>query len=257
MAYVKKYIGERETGKMLDCIIDGVDLGPYPEKEKVYETVWDFDWQPEHMPVGSVVRYEFDHRKENGVMEAIVTGHQQNGVKSWVVLTDKPCSIMTDREDRKESFNASYVTEVVSRGTGTTQFVYGGWGDADWALREYVEQQKALPAGAKRPQDYAAYHSTIVIAFVLSHHPEFKDMGYDGHIYGSLTSIAKALRPIFKLTRPNSYGTYVTVNKKRLVRELRKLLSHKRSPIKILLREEKAMHEADARRDMESFLEDL
>ena len=257
MAYVKKYIGERETGKMLDCIINGVDLGQYPEKEKVYETVWQVDWQPEHMPVGSVVRYFFDHKKENGVMETTVTGHQQNGVKSWVVLTDKPCSILTDRPGRKEAFNASYVTEVVSRGTGTTRFAFGGWGDAYWAWTEYMSQLASLPAGMKRPQDYAGCSPTVIVAYVLSHHPKFKDMGYDGHCYGTLTNMAKALHPIFNVTRVNGWTSHVTVNKKRLVRDLSKLLARSRSPIKILLREEKEMHEAEYRRNMESFLEDI
>lgn len=256
MAYVKKYIGERETGKMLPCIIDGVDLGSYPEREKIYETVWETNWQPEHMPVGSVVRYFFSHRKEEGIQEVVVTGHHQNGVKSWVIQTDKPSTILTDG-DHKESFNASYVTEVVSRGNGTTRFINGGWMDAYWAKMEYLAQLSAVPTNVKRPHEYAASHPITIIAYVLSQHPTFKDMGFDGHNYAILDTLTKALRPIFKITRLNGWSGYATVNKKRLVRDLKSLLARSRVPVKTLERHEKKIQAEEYRRDMESFLEDL
>lgn len=257
MAYIKKYKGERETGKMLDCIItrdDGtqVDLGQYPEMEKIYETVWEVDWLPEHMPVGSVVRYKLEHRKNEGVREAVVTGHWQNGVDSWVIKTDEPCSILGMQH--KESFNASYVLEVVSRGNGTTRFE--NLGNGHHFKMDYLLQQSQLPANIKRPHLYAAGMSNTIVAYVLHNHPAFKDLIHDGHIYDYVASVSKRLEHLFTRVPGGGYFGYCTVNKKRLIKALKALLVRTRRPKAELRREEKEQQRLDYERDLRSFCED-
>jgi hypothetical protein len=250
-------MGERETGKMLDCIItrdDGtqVDLGPYPEKEKVFETVWQVDWQPEHMPVGSVIRYHLDHRKD-GIQEAVVTGHHQNGVKSWVVKTDDQCSILGG--EHKTSFNASYVVEVVSRGNGDIRFV-NNKANTHFLKMEYLSQQKEVPTKAKRPGLYAAMYPQSVIAFVLGNHPAFHDIDHDGHIYATIDELGGKLRHLFNMTRVSPYSGYCTVNKKRLIKELKVLLSRSRQSKNMHHKEEQRLQREDYERDMKHFFED-
>jgi len=258
MAYVKKYKGERETGNMVPCIItgdDGVerDLGSYPETEKVYETVWEQDWLPEHMPVGSVVRYCLEHRKD-GVKEAVVTGHYQNGVKSWVVQTDEPCSIFG--APKKESFNASYVTEVVSRGTGTVRFSNHTVNVDQYWINDYRYEQGHLPPSVKRPHLYAANTISTVVGYVLHTHPAFKELRYDCHIHMPIYELVQQLSKYFTVTRLDKWGGYCTIKKKRLIRELRNLMAHNRKSKASLLKQEKQQQHEDYERDMRSFFND-
>lgn len=259
MAYVKKFKGERETGKMIDCIITGDDgveknLGQYPETERVYETVWETKYRPEHVPVGSVVRYHLNHRNE-GVKEAVVASLHQNDIDSWVIKTDIPCSILG--MDHKEAFNLSYITEIVSRGTGTCRPENVGTSNSNFFKMDYLCQQQSLPVGVKRKHLYAAVQATVIVAYVLYNHPDFVDLDNDEHIYDYVNSMTQKLKHLFTRTEQGAWSGYCTVNKKRLVKELRVLMMHSRQSKAKLIKEEKKRQREEYERDMRSFDETL
>jgi hypothetical protein len=237
MPYVKVYKGERETGKMLDCIItkdDGtsVDLGPYPEKESVWVEEWQTPWQPEHAPVGSVVRYSTSAREE--MNEVTVTGHVWNGPQSWVILTNDPCPIMG--ADKLASFNGAHLKEIVSRGTGGVQWHYNT-DNEDYLRNKHKAVMETIPVGLKNKHNYAARQPYELIQHVCSTHPKLAFLHGDMHLYEldwhELSLDDPTLGGIIKYHKQTYWSGFYVANKKRLVKALLRMTArHKVSAYK-------------------------
>lgn len=253
MPYIKEYRGYAPTGRTLEYVykdLDGTEVRePYPEEAPVHEIVWQTPWQPEHAPVGSVVRYESSGKKE--LNQVTVTGHYWNGPQSWIILTDDVCPILGG--DSKASFNGSWLREIVSRGDGGVYFR----NDLDarkWATDEYLRTQKELPAGFKRPGQYASTSPHNIIRYVLSTHPSFAYVGGpDMHIYNYIDDIVAAAVDRFDCAQlvGNYYCGY-RINKKKLVKLLKRLIARTKLPRARLQKESDDLDREIMDRDMEN-----
>lgn len=231
MPYVKKNVRLVETGKMLTYQYpddnDQLAEHKYPETVDQFDLVWETPWQPEHAPVGSVVRWKLNGLlRESEEHEVTVTGHYWNGVKSWVILTDTPCPILGGTH--KTSFNGSLLTKIVSRGNGGVQFrncqEYKRYSDNDHQM-----QSSWLPTGYKRPHEYASRSAQAIVLYVLGSHPAFADDMNGVHLNANAGTIVDKLRHLFT---DHSTGLRwcpaVTANKKKLVKGLKRIMPHLR-----------------------------
>lgn len=263
MPYEKVYKGQRETGVVTKyeyvdeagktCSMDIADKEPH------YEIEWRTPWQPEHAPVGSVVRYKSaaSLNDDAPLTEVTVTGHYWNGVKSWVIKTDDVCPIMGGTN--KCSFNGSHLREIVSRGTGGVRFT-NNVDTIEHFTKAYKSALTELPAGVKRSHEYAAWNQANIVGYVLTTHPKFAsffDGMHENISVSDLTWYLSAIPKLFTLTRYTAYTGYVTVNKKKLIKAMLRVITRGRTSKMISWKEEKRAAEADYRRDMEDFFDDL
>jgi hypothetical protein len=263
MPYEKIYKGQRETGVV--NTYDYVDENGetcfmnVPEKEAHHEIEWRTPWQPEHAPVGSVVRYRsaasFD--EDAPLKEVTVTGHYWNGIKSWVILTNDVCPILG--KENKCSFNGDHLREIVSRGKGGIQFT-NNLNTVAHYVKSYKDELAQLPVYVKRPHEYAAWNHRNIIGYVLTTHPKFAgffDGVHENISVSALTWMLGNIPGLFTLTRYTAYTGYVTVNKKKLIKAMLRLIARGRSSKMLSWKaEQKAAHE-DYMRDMKSFCDDL
>jgi hypothetical protein len=260
MAYEKIYKGQRETGVVTKYeYIDEAGKTCFheiAEKEPHHEIEWVQKWQPEHAPVGSVVRYKSSRSfaPDDELVEVTVTGHYWNGVKSWVVLTDDVCQIRGG--DSKCSFNGDHIREIVSRGKGGVQFT-----NNKQTIKHFTENYNKgltqLPSGVKRPHLYAAHLPSDIVGYVLTTHPRFADF-FDGmHENMFVHDITKMLAPLFQFTWTSTWSGYATINKKKLIKALARIIPRGRTSKLISWKAEQKAAAEDYRRDMEDFFNDL
>lgn len=260
MAYEKVYKGQRETGVVTKYeYVDEAGkqcFTEFADKEPHHEIEWVQKWQPEHAPVGSVVRYKSAASFADDVplKEVTVTGHYWNGIKSWVILTEEVCPILG--VGHKCSFNGDHLREIVSRGKGGVQFT-NNTSTIEHFVKEYKSSLTEVPVGEKRSHEYAGYNPHGVIGYVLTTHPKFSDFFTGMHENVTISALAWQLRGLFKMTRTSTYCGYVTVNKKKLIKALVRSIARGRTSKMLSWKaEQKAAHE-DYMRDMEAFCEDL
>lgn len=228
MPYVKTNVRDVKTGEMREeHYLDENDqqaIYRYPETKEVWDLTWATPWQPEHAPVGSVVRYNVyeDPSKEQ---EVTVTGHYWNGIQSWVILTNDPCPIL--RGNNKSSFNGTHLTSIVSRGTGGVQFT-NYKGIVHSAKEAHKQQQEWLLPCKKKPHEYAAGSPAMIIQYVLSTHPKFCDYLTGMHLNAHATDIAQVLLPMFKIDKSVRWFPLTTVNKKKLIKALERVIPRMR-----------------------------
>lgn len=85
-------------------------------------------WQPEHFPIGTVVRIDGFKRADKDVvisyeateMQVTVNMVIQNGADSWLVQTDE----MNDALDLHRSYNFYHIHSIVKRGDGPLRVRY-------------------------------------------------------------------------------------------------------------------------------------
>lgn len=221
MPYVDVYKGQRETGRMLECKheIDGVihDLGDYPETENIISVEWQTPWQPDHAPVGSVVEYASGNycSAVQELNQATVTGHQWNGVRSWVILTDDVCPIRGG--EYKASFNGDHLRRVISRGKGGVQWTKALYEDSH--KKEYLADLSRLPVGLKKPHEYAGASVERLIAYLMESHPALSRYRNAQHVLCA-ADLIPAVKDLFTVIWPNQWQSYYTVSKKKLIKRL-------------------------------------
>ena len=213
--YAKKQIGEQIVERTSS--LDGTS---YEVTEPVYGQVWETPWQPDHMPVGSVVEVCVGSPRFNESWTATVTGHIRNGARSWCIITDQPCPVM--KISTGKSVNGSHVTRIVSRGAGGVQ-----WKGNDFALssthHQALDGPKWAGYGKKKSLYYAASINDLIHTLV-NHHPDFTYVLEDDHLY-RLYDLDDTILGLFTIL-PSWEG--VTVSKKRVVDALHRHLRTRR-----------------------------
>lgn len=260
MAYEKVYKGQRETGVVNryeyvdeqgnNCIHE------FPETEPHHEIEWVLKWQPEHAPVGSVVRYKSSRMlaDEDELREVTVTGHYWNGIKSWVILTDDVCPILG--HPHKCSFNGDHLREIVSRGKGGVQFT-NNKNTLEHFANTYKASLKEMPAGKKRSHQYAGNYLSSIVGYVLTTHPKFSGY-FDGmHDNMGISEISNVLGRQLGIRHPVRWDDHVVVSKKKLINALTRLIARGRTSKLVAYKAEQKAAAEDYRRDMESFCDDL
>lgn len=243
--YVKKQIGEQFVERIL--YEDG--SGSHDVTEPVYAQVWETPWQPEHMPIGSVVEICVGSSKFNEPWQATVTGHVRNGAQSWCIITDQPCPVM--KTGAGKSVNGSHVTRVVSRGNGGVR-----WEGNDYALasthHKTLDGSLWMLSGKKKSLYYATSVNHLINT-LINHHPAFTYVTQDDHLY-SVYDLDDSFLGFFTIL-PDWSG--VTVSKKIVVAALHRALRTRRVNRQ---KEQSADNKAMARiyeADMECMLSDL
>lgn len=215
----------------------------------VFVQLWETPWQPEHMPVGSVIQVcvgdpEFAHNKP---WTATVTGHAYNGPRSIVVITDQPCEVMKKKTGR--TVNICHVKHVLSRGTGGVQW------ERPTLDGQLMPNGKLLDASGKKKTEYCADSVLDLVNILLSTHPAFAYANPNQHMYrpynltGSLGKLGRTF-----------YGDGVhgfVVDKKKFKKALHAaLVRGKRSRMEAQKKEDK-LYEKMYEQDMESMFEDM
>ncbi|QBJ02686.1 hypothetical protein MZD04_gp159 [Pseudomonas phage Psa21] len=238
MAYEQVYKGQAPVGPKITHD-NGPDFTPYSYQptEAVYAEEWVTKWQPEHVPVGTVLRYNTSMVGAEKDLEVTVTGHQWNGPHSWVVLTNDPCPIRGSEDTA--SFHYSHIRSIVSRGNGKVN--WRSYKADDYYRNEYLANLPDLQKlGIKTKHTYAAHRVRTIVGFVLANHPAFSDMMDSNHLYNSdiYSFPIEKLDAIFEYTALSQWHGYYSVSKKKLIKELKKRIPRLRVSRKKTQRED-------------------
>lgn len=179
--------------------------------------VWHTPIQPEHVPVGSVVRWKTAFG--NAIHEATVTGHARNGIRSWVIKTDGDCPFGR----QGASFNSDWVVEVVSRGTGKVVWENSLWGK-ERIIQDYMQEMRS-PQAPKGSHQYGGRRFASIIRYVLTTHPAFSNYYESDHHPADMSAIIERVKHVaVVVSTGQSTPPYCLANKKKLVRALKKAL---------------------------------
>lgn len=209
------------------------------------------NWQPEHMPIGSVIRYTtYSGGQESAVKEVTVTGLAYNGVDSFVFETDDQCPIFHDDPSAKASANGAHVVEIVSRGNGGCNFHRKAQAERVEHRTEYVKRlQRGLIHGQKGSQHYVAFdHWGIVMMAITSNDKLFGLYSNPNHHYNFSEEFYLKLADCFEWV--GEYRLVVRANKRKLIKRLKRVLPHHRVSKAFLLKKERAVEEEFYRKDM-------
>ncbi len=221
MSYVKQFTGMVDTGVTLEHhYMDDQDqpaVYHYPEQTDAFDIVWETPWQPEHAPVGSVVRWSSTF--DDTINEATVVAHEWNGIRSWVLLTDGKCPFGRGCA----AFNGVHLKEIVSRGNGGMNWLNNARTIAD-SIDDYREQQSCFK-GRKHKNQYVGRRPETIIRYLLTTHPAFSSF-YDGNHCPALAGdIYRKVKDVFTIvsngvvSAPQCYAS-----KKKLIAALKRVL---------------------------------
>lgn len=236
MPYVKQFTGMVDTGVTLEHhYVDDQDqpaVYHYPEQTDAFDIVWETPWQPEHAPVGSVVRWSSTF--DDHMHEAKVIAHELNGIRSWVLITDGVCPFGRSHA----SFNGSHLKEVVSRGTGGMNWLNNTRSIAD-ITNEYLEQQSCFK-GRKHKNQYVGRRPESIIRYLLTVHPAFRSY-YDGDHCPALSGdIYLRVKDAFTIVSDGyTSAPQCSANKKKLIAALKRVLPRMRVSKDKMEREER------------------
>lgn len=198
MPYQIEQVGEREID---DVYIDeDGKLRTFVRNMPVHLTLWSTPWQPEHIPIGSVIAYQATSMEE---IVATITGHARQPGRRWCFVTDIPCPAMNDGSFKVVS--RGWIKRVISRGSGGIR-----WQQNQHHLGKVKEQCVTSPH--KRKQDYYATDLTSLVQRLIYTHPAFSYVQQDNHLYDEVYELAQRLSRIPGLMSHYHEGSYVDIN---------------------------------------------
>lgn len=208
-----------------------------------------------HFTPGTVIEYKVD---TGSAIIATVEGVICNGPNSWLVQTTDICPLLKrdgiDDADAKKAINITWVTRIISRGTGRYRVI--PCSKNDWKVfdRHYSELSMFQ---RKSKSTYTVTDLGTLVQYMIRNNPRYSSYKED-HIFNIdnlYADIGKKLqiKPFIKNGRTMWYGT---VNKCRFHSVLKRLLAkHKRSR-KAAQKEDNDFWEAQYTKDMEDSLLD-
>jgi len=214
-------------------------------------------WQPEHMPIGSVIRYETQVGGVKSELTVTVTDLMYNGVDSFIFDSDTQCPIFFDDPESTASANADFVIEVLQRGNGGLPFEKVVTQYRDTIRADYDARFKHGHLHLyKNKHTYVAYDRRGLVNNAIASNPtllrRYMAINHEFNLTGDFYD---QLKDCFEQVGPG--GIVWRANKRKLVARLKRLLPHNRVAKKQLLKEERAFEAEMYQRDMETFFEDV
>lgn len=230
MPYVKKIVRYEDVEKTME--FQG-QLEKYIDRVPVEEVVWETPWQPDHMPVDSVIMVKVAHMEP---YQAVVLGHFRQDGESWGV------SLYDVDNGSWPSVNSGWVTAVKERGNGGVV----------WEHQVYPEYVHGYIS--KLPKHSSEYHEeslSLLVRILLARHPAFLYVNQDDHIY-TINQVTADLHKLYPVVwdKDMPHAPSFKVNKKQFVKRLHSALAKNRRSRKVDQKFWDQLHEEQMEKDM-------
>lgn len=210
MPYVNKVTGYKDVERTM--LFQGKEE-KYMDMEAIEELVWETPWQPEHMPVDSVIRVKVAHMVE---YQAVVLSHFRQDGSNWGV------NLYNVDDGLWTSINSGWVTQITQR--GDLGVVWNKEPEDHAYMHGYIVQPK------KHHNSYHSMSMNHLVRTLLQVHPAFSYVRTDDHLY-CIPDVVKELNKEFSEDRQEDqpYAPELRVNKKRFVKRMHLALSKNRT----------------------------
>lgn len=205
-------------------------------------------WNVGHFPIGTVCEAKVSYQEP---ISFTVQGVVQNGVNSYVLITDIPSEI---ESLQYTSINISWVTKIIKRGDGEIKIDVNSGGREDWFAKSQRRNQGSYGITKHKSQYLVIGDTRALVMHVVSKYVK-PEMCLKTEALIEQLFKQGALQTSFV---PGDYWCstpYVKCSKQKLNKAVKRLLNKFLMPIKLAEAAEKAMYE-EMHRDEEMCLDD-